>query len=100
MNIYIPSERSVRPGPRTLPDSSSAFVNFCWYEDANEARNTLQGRTVAGTGPLRINACRSYDLYRVRVDVGSVKRPKRKRRWLHRWFNNSVSCDERYANPT
>jgi len=44
------------PPINILPDSSSAFVNFCRYEDANEARNTLQGRTVAGTGPLRINA--------------------------------------------
>ena len=44
------------PPINILPDSSSAFVNFCRYEDADAARNALQGRTVAGTGPLRINA--------------------------------------------
>ena len=38
------------PPINILPDSSSAFVNFCRYEDADAARNALQGRTVAGTG--------------------------------------------------
>ncbi len=38
------------PPINILPDSSSAFVNFCRYEDADAARNNLQGRTVAGTG--------------------------------------------------
>ena len=40
------------PPINILPDSSSAFVNFCRYEDADAARNALQGRTVAGTGDL------------------------------------------------
>jgi hypothetical protein len=45
------------PPINILPDSSSAFVNFCRYEDADNARNTLQGRTVAGTGHLTCPVC-------------------------------------------
>ena len=55
------------PPLNILPDSSSAFVNFCRYEDADAARNTLQGRTVAGTGPLRINASDLMQAYEDRL---------------------------------
>jgi hypothetical protein len=55
------------PPINILPDSSSAFVNFCRYEDADAARNALQGRTVAGTGPLRINASDLMQAYEDRL---------------------------------
>jgi len=44
------------PSVNILPESSSAFVNFSRYEDANAARKGLQGKLVGGAGPLRINA--------------------------------------------
>jgi hypothetical protein len=44
------------PSINILPESSSAFVNFSRYEDANAARKCLQGKLIGGAGPLRINA--------------------------------------------
>jgi hypothetical protein len=44
------------PAINILPESSSAFVNFSCYEDANTARKSLQGKLIGGAGPLRINA--------------------------------------------
>lgn len=44
------------PSVNILPESSSAFVNFSRYEDANAARKGLQGKLIGGAGPLRINA--------------------------------------------
>jgi RNA recognition motif-containing protein len=44
------------PPINILPESSSAFVNFSRYEDANAARRGMQGKLVGGAGPLRINA--------------------------------------------
>jgi hypothetical protein len=44
------------PPMNILHDSSSAFVNFTTYEAADAARRGLQGRTMAGAGPLKINA--------------------------------------------
>lgn len=51
------------PPVNILPDSSSAFVNFQTYEGADKARHMLQGKTVAGVGPLKINPSDYMQLY-------------------------------------
>jgi len=62
------------PPINILPPSSSAFVNFCRYEDADAARTNLQGKTVGSTGPLRINASDLMQKYEEDV-VAKTKRP-------------------------
>ena len=53
--LCLPQVHGVPP-INILPESSSAFVNFSRYEDANAARKCLQGKLIGGAGPLRINA--------------------------------------------
>eukprot|EP00960_Hanusia_phi_P074189 768177-Hanusia_phi.AAC.9 len=57
------------PPINILPDSSSAFVNFVRYEDADAARTSLQGMLVASTGPLRINASDLMQQYEDQVKL-------------------------------